>query len=495
MRAMLSWFTLLIATMSWTGGRCASDTDRQQIKRVDGTVVYVDEVERYVAAVMDSAGVTGLQLAIINDGEVVYTQEFGLKSRAAGRAPDSETIFAGCSLSKPVFAHLVMQLAEEGRLDLDRPLVDYLAKPIEEYQRWADLKGDPRVREITTRRVLTHTTGWPNLRGMMEGGKLGFLYPPGERFSYSGEAFSFLQFIIEQITGTTIDVLARERIFIPLGMSRTSYVWDEAFEANCADGHTETQRRLKITRSPEADAGGSLVTTAADFSRFAAAVMGAQGLKQDSIDQMLAPQVRVVSKRMFGPLARETMEDTTAIHLSWGLGWGLFAGDFGSAFFHTGHASGWENYAAAYRNQEIGIVLLSNSSNFESIAERVTVRAIGDHHSPFGWLGFEPFDPSVPPPPAEPERQTVPIDSTIYHAVVGRYETGSGQRVELAVRNGRLAASTDGKYWDEVMALSETQFFIDGKPWDFALVRDSDGTVSGLIISLEGMEIPAEKTR
>ena len=495
MKATLSWWMLFVALISCAGDACASDTDIQLLKRVDGSVVSVDEMESYVSAVMDSAGVTGLQMAIINDGQVVYTHEFGLASRATGRTPDSETVFAGCSLSKPVFAYLIMQLAEEGRLDLDRPLVGYLANPIEEYYKWGCLKGDARMQEITARRVLTHTTGWPNLRAMMEGGKLGFLYPPGEWFSYSGEAFSFLQLAIEQITEMTLDVLAREKIFIPIGMSRTSYVWDEGFEANCADGHTERQRRIKMTRSLDAGAGGSLVTTAADFARFVVAVINAEWLKQTSIDQMLAPQVRVVSKRMFGPLARETMEDTTSIHLSWGLGWGLFASEFGPALFHTGHAPGWENYTVTYRDEKIGIVLLSNSSNFESIAQRVAVCAIGDYHSPFLWLGFEPFDPSFPPPPPEPARQTVPMDSAIYHAIVGRYKTGSGQWIEIVVKDGRLVASTNGKYWDEVMALSETRFFIDGKPWDFTLARESDSTVSGLIISLEGVEIPAEKIR
>lgn len=95
---MVSWSILFVATISWTGDACASDTDVQQLKRVDNTVVSVDEMESYVSAVMDSAGVTGLQMAIINGGEVVYTHEFGLKGRAAGRTPDSETIFAGCSL-------------------------------------------------------------------------------------------------------------------------------------------------------------------------------------------------------------------------------------------------------------------------------------------------------------------------------------------------------------------------------------------------------------
>ena len=63
------------------------------------------------------------------------------------------------------------------------------------------------------------------------------------------------------------------------------------------------------------------------------------------------------------------------------------------------------------------------------------------------------------------------------------------------MKDGRLVGSTDRQYWDEVMAFSETDFFIDGKPWDFTFSRDSAGTVLGLVISLEGMRIPAAKTR
>jgi CubicO group peptidase (beta-lactamase class C family) len=481
--------------MPRTGDLRAAAIGAQQLKRIDGSVIFADELEQQIAAAMDSAGVMGLQMAIINDGELTYAHEFGLRSGAAGAAPDSETVFAGCSLSKPVFAYLVMQLVEEGRLDLDHPLVEYFEKPVEEHPRWSDLTGDDRLREITARRVLTHTTGWPNLRAMMEGGRLGFIYRPGERFSYSGEGFSFLQLVVEEITGKTLDVLARERIFAPLMMPRTSYVWDEVFEANRADGHTEAQRRIRITRSAEPGAGGSLVTTASDFARFVVAILNARGLKQSSIDQMLAAQVPVVSKRMFGPLAPENTEDNQSIRLSWGLGWGRFDSEFGPAFFHTGHAPGWENYTVTYLDKRIGIVLLSNSSNFESIAQRLVSRAIGDRLSPFVWLGFEPFDPSVPPPPPEAERKTVPVDPAIYTAVIGSYELGSGQSIHLRMKDGRLVGSTDGKYWDEVMTSSGTEFFIDGKPWDFTFTRDPDGSVIGLTIFLDGMEIPARRAK
>jgi CubicO group peptidase (beta-lactamase class C family) len=483
-----------------SGMLCACDVNRDnvvgpQLERIDGSHISVSDLEQYVSALMDSAGVMGLQMAIINDGRVVYSHEFGLRSRVSGLSPDEKTIFAGLSFSKTVFAYLVMQLIEDGLLDLDRPLADYLDKPVGDYPKWKDLAGDDRLQDITARRVLTHTTGWPNLRMQMEGGKLRFIYPPGEWFSYSGEGFHFLQFVVEQITGKPLDVLARERIFTPLNMSRTGYVWEEAFEGNHADGYTERQRRIKIGRRSEPSAAGSMVSTASDYARFVAAVLNCEGLQQSSIDLMLAAHVSVKSKRMFGPLSHEATDDNRAINLSWGLGWGRFDSESGRAFFHTGHDLGWENYTVTYLDRKIGIVLLSNSSNFESIAERIVRRAIGDRDSPFVWLMYQPFDPSIPPPPPEPERETVKVDPAIFDAVTGEYEVQPGDFVLLKVEDGRLVGSGDGQYWDEVMAVHENLFFIDGKPYDFMFSRDSEGAVTGLVIHYQGLEIPAKKIR
>jgi CubicO group peptidase (beta-lactamase class C family) len=495
MKVTVLWPVLLVTAMSWACKSPAGDADRQQIRRVDDSYVSVGETEQYVAALMDSAGVMGLQMAIINGSNVVYEQEWGLKSRASGLVPDRETVFPGLSFSKPTFACLVMQLVENGSLELDRPLVDYLDRPIGEYQKWEDLRNDPRMREITARRVLTHTTGWPNHRALTEGGELRFVFPPGERFSYSGEGFHFLQLVVENITGKSLDVLARESLFIPLNMSHTSYVWEPAFEANNADGHTERQQRIKKSRGAEPSAAGSLLTTASDFARLLLAVLDGEGLKQTSIDQMFAPQVSVASKRMFGPLASEATEDNKAIHLAWGLGWGLFDTEFGRAFFHTGHDVGWENYTVTYLDKKIGVVLLSNSSNFESIAQRIVERVIGDQSSPFTWLGYQPFDPSVPPPTPEPERKTVKIDPSIFDAVTGQYEVQPGDWIFLRVEDGRLVGSGDGNDWDDVVAVSEKEFLIDGKPYSFTFSRDSDGTVTGLVISYQGREIPAKKIK
>jgi CubicO group peptidase (beta-lactamase class C family) len=495
MRMTLLSLMVLLSGMLFA---CNSDPDNAaspQLERIDGSHVSVEYLEEYVTALMDSAGVIGLQMAIINNGRIAYSHAFGLKSRASEISPDENTIFRGLSFSKTVFAYLLMQLVEDGQLELDRPLAEYLEKPIGEYPEWEDLAGDARLGEVTARRVLTHTTGWPNFRMQLEGGKLGFLYPPGEWFNYSGEGFHFLQFIVEQITDKPLDVLARERIFHPLGMTRTSYVWEEAFEDNHADGHTEEQHLIKMARRSEPSAAGSMLSTASDYARFLVAVLGGGGLEQSSTDQMLTAQVPVESLRMFGPLSREETEDNRLINLSWGLGWGLFESDAGRAFFHTGHATGWENYTVTYLDKKIGIVLMSNSSNFESIAGRIVRQAIGDRHSPFTWLMYRPFDPSDPPPPPEPERETVEVDPAIFDAVVGKYAVRPGDFILLKVEDGRLLGSGDGKYWDAVMGLPGAHFLIDGKPYDFSFSKDPEGDVTGLIIYYEGLEIPAKKIR
>ena len=113
------------------------------------------------------------------------------------------------------------------------------------------------------------------------------------------------------------------------------------------------QRRIKMARRSEPSAAGSIVSTASDYARFVVAVLNGEGLQQSSIDQMLAGHVSVQSKRMFGPLSHEATEDNKAINLSWGLGWGRFDSESGRAFFHTGHALGWENYTVTYLDKKI----------------------------------------------------------------------------------------------------------------------------------------------
>ena len=120
------------------------DTTTTRLSLLDGRSVPTAELQAFIEQTLAKADVAGLSCAIINDGRVVYRKAFGERDKRTGARNDEETVFAAASLGKAVFAYLVMLLAEEGVIDLDTPLYEYLARPLCEYPTYADLKSDER---------------------------------------------------------------------------------------------------------------------------------------------------------------------------------------------------------------------------------------------------------------------------------------------------------------------------------------------------------------
>ena len=136
-----------------------------------------------------------------------------------------------------------MQFVQEKVIDLDKPLVEYLTKPLPEYKingwrkGYQDLKDDDRYKKITARMCLTHTTGFPNWRWFEADKKIKFKFDPGTRYSYSGEGLYLLQFVIEQVTGKDYETISQERVFKPFAMTNTSQIWQARFDTNICYGH------------------------------------------------------------------------------------------------------------------------------------------------------------------------------------------------------------------------------------------------------------------
>jgi CubicO group peptidase (beta-lactamase class C family) len=463
------------------------------LETVGEATVSIAEIEAFIPRVMEKAGVTGLSCAIINGSKVAYVRAFGAKDGSSGAANDEETIFAAASFSKTVFAYLVMLLVEEGVLDLDRPLEEYLKRPLPEYPPYADLEGDDRYQRITSRMVLSHSTGFPNWRFLTDDKKLVILFDPGSRHSYSGEGIQLLQMVVEEITGRGLEELSRERVFEPLGMTRTSYVWQEEYEQNHALPHNEFEIPKKLNRRKVAEAAGSMQTTAADYARFLVGILNAGGSREEIVDEMLRPHLPISSRRLFGPGAWEDTDENQAINLSWGLGWGRFDTEQGRAFFHTGHDFGWQNYTVTYADRGVGVVLLSNSDNFESVAREIVERTIGDVHSPFDWLGYVPFDPTkkrVPPP----ERVAIEVAQDILKEYVGTFELMPGTRILVKEEEGHLYCAQEGEDWDELFAETESSFFVKGEDVLFSFARNAAGEVE-LTLHVEGLELPAVRVK
>jgi hypothetical protein len=196
---------------------------------------------------------------------------------------------------------------------------------------------------------------------------------------------------------------------------------------------------------------------------------------------MLAPQVRIVSERMFGPRARRDTDANDGIKLAWGLGWGRFDSPHGRAFFHTGHDIGWQNYTVAYLDAGVGIVMLSNSNAFESIAEELARRIIGDVYSPYEWLGYERFDPvrkGTPPPTPK----VIEVAAERLAPLAGAYRFKE-KEFEVALEAGHLRVrSGPDAPWAPMLPISESEFLIEGNELRLAFERDEQGSVVRMVL-------------
>jgi CubicO group peptidase (beta-lactamase class C family) len=395
-------------------------TRAQTVNRLDGSEIGAQQIDTTVMRLIKAAEVPGAAIAILNRGHVVYERAYGFRDTDKELHLTPDSVMSAASFTKVAFAYMMMQLVKEGQIDLDKPVYQYLPKPLPEYSEYVDLKDDPRYRRITARMLLSHTTGFPNLRAFEDDHKLQIHFEPGTRFAYSGEGINLLQLVVETITKKNLEELMQERVFRPLGMTRTSMVWKPAFESDYANGYDEYGRSLGPEKWDHADAAGSMQTTVRDFARFLAAVMRGEGLDRKAWQEMLSPQIRIHSKHEFPSLESLTTNENDAIRLSYGLGWGLFWTADGKAFFKEGHDVGWRNYTVGVPEKKIGIVIMTNSANGEGIYKEVLESLLHDPYTPIEWEGFTPYD-MLPPRQPLKQHHRASVDPTVLEKYVGRY--------------------------------------------------------------------------
>lgn len=301
-------------------------------------------------------------------------------------------MFTAASLTKAAFAYMVMQLVQENVLELDKPVYQYLPKPLPEYPEYKDLAGDDRYKKITARMLLDHSSGFPNWRQFNNDKKLNLNFEPGSRFAYSGEGITLMQFVVETVTDRSLAGLMRERIFVPFGMARTSMVWEPRFESDFANAYDENGRSLGPQRRKYPDAAGSMQTTLADYSRFLQAVLRSGGLRKETRDLMLSPQIQILSKHEFPTLATEITDENKSIRLSYGLGWGLYSTPYGNAFFKEGHDDGLRHYAVCFDKPGTCLLIMTNSEFGESIYKELLETLLKNTYTPIEWEGFTPYN-------------------------------------------------------------------------------------------------------
>lgn len=329
----------------------------------------VAALEKLIPKLLQESGVPGLSIALVRDGGLRWRHGFGFKHSASKEPVDDDTVFEAASVSKTVFAYAVMKLSEQGLLELDAPLTRYTSKKF--------LEGDPRLDQITARRVLSHTTGFQDFRSRREPLKIHFT--PGTKFLYSGEAYHYLQAVVTQLTGredpadcsqyeagfevcaTDFDPFMKRCLLEPFGMNSSGYVWRDFFEKHAASPHDITGKPLTKARPKPTDAArygscGGLHTTAGDYAKFLTEVIAPRPsdgfrLNAGSLREMLRPQVKLGEG--------EKIDGAD----SWALGWAVQERKTGPVIVHSGGQTGFRSLTMASVERKSGFVVLTNSDN------------------------------------------------------------------------------------------------------------------------------------
>jgi len=339
---------------------------------------------------MAETGARGLAVAVIDRGRVSSVQAFGHRN-ANGEPLTVDTVMYGASLTKAVFAYTVMQLVEEGKVDLDRPVAKYLPKTLpsygnlDAYGNWGDLAGDERWRQITPRILLTHSAGFRNFSWDEPDQKLRINFAPGSRYSYSGEGIILLQFTLEQGLGLKLGDEMQRRVFDRFGMVNTSMMWRPDFARNLADGWKADGKVEPHDERSRVRAAGSMDSSIADFAKFAAGFMRGDGLKKRSRAEMLKAQLPISSRSQFPVLSPELPPGERWQGLAAGLGVITFTGPQGRGFFKGGHNDSTANIWACVETRRRCVVLLSNDVRAEKAFPKLVDAILGPTGLPWRW--------------------------------------------------------------------------------------------------------------
>ncbi|MFT4604074.1 MAG: CubicO group peptidase (beta-lactamase class C family) [Rhodothermales bacterium] len=415
---------------------------------------------------MEEAGIPGLGVAVLLRGELSYVRTFGVRSNATSPRADTSSVFEAASLTKPIVAYIAMQLVDEGVLNLDRPLSDYVTYP--------DVAHSSRAAGITARMVLSHTSGLPNWRP--SAGRLDLVNAPGQTFSYSGEGFLYLQRAIEALLSRPLHAAADDRVFLPMGMTSSGLIWKEEFRAVIAVGHSATGLPFDKFVPTEANAAYSLHTTPSDYARFLANVLAGEGLSTESVSEMNALQAD----------AEEGV--------SWGLGWGRERTSRGQALWHWGDNRGYKAFVAGYPGQGRGFVVLTNSDNGMLALHRLVEILDDTPHPAVNWLDYERFDtPSFQAGRALQAAladSTAPSLRTVYSDLKKRFDRDAFNEDTLNDLGYRLLRAGEGQSAIAILELNVSEYPNAANPYDslgeaYMLAGELDKALLNYRVSVE----------
>ncbi|HST19105.1 MAG TPA: serine hydrolase domain-containing protein [Gaiellaceae bacterium] len=372
-------------------------------------------------------GVPGASLAVLQDGEI-STVASGVLNVDTGVETTTDSLFQIGSITKVWTTTVVMQLVDEGLVELDAPLRRYLP----EFK-----VADESVTEaVTIRHLLTHSSGIDGDhfadtgRGddalekyVLTCAPLRQVHPLGATMSYCNTGFSLLGRVVEVVTGSTWDAAIRARLFEPMKLTHTATLPEEVLRFRAAMGHVQPPGQELHTASVwglprTAGAPGGICSTAAEVVQFGqlhltgGSVDGEQVVSSESVRAMQVPQIEVPSGG----------DGLSSRH--WGLGWSIFGWSGRTVLGHDGGTIGQAAFLRVVPDTGVAVALLTNGGNAIALFRDTFGELLSDR------AGVELPAESLPPEPP------LPVEAAGY---VGVYER-EGASIRVVERDGGIAA-------------------------------------------------------
>lgn len=417
----------------------------------------------------DQANV-GIAVAVIENGETRFVSHGTLT--VDGTEPVTEhTIFEAGSITK-VFTNLALaQLVNDGRIDLDAPITDYLPEGF--------VLPESQGRAITAFDLATHSAALSGLPPELLAGGLDNPYsgygieglqawlasyelprPIGEAFEYNNAGTTLLGLAVANVSGADFSQVIEDQILTPLDMTETSLaLTGTPLPDAMASGHNTAREPTANWDFDTFAPAGALLTSSADLIKFIAAASGETGTElTPAFETMLARTLPV--------------EEGTSI----GLGWFITTTGQGEIVWHNGMTGGYSSFAGFDRLSGNGVVVLTNMA---------AQRGVND-------IGMHILNPAIPLNEQPQLRSEVEIDTAIYADYVGEYVLAPGAVLTVTTEGDKLFAQLTGQDAFEIFPESETQFFY--KVVDAQITFDvADGEVKSLILHQNGQNMPALK--
>lgn len=401
--------------------------------------------EKKIPTWITENNVPAVGIGIIEDGEIKYIKVFGELKKGVS-APDN-AIFNIASMTKPVITMLTLKLVEAGQWNLDEPLYHYWTDP--------DVANATFLKELTTRHVLTHQSGFLNWRWQSPDKKLAFQFEPGTNYQYSGEGFVYLGHALEKKFNKSLADLSDSVLFKPLGMKDSRLYWDKNMDESRFAYWHDSKGNILETSTPKnrgVNAAGSMLTTIEDFCKFTINVINGAGLSTTIYDDMVHPYVRISE------------------HHSRGLGWEVIKDlpDGEYALEHGGSDQGVQTFTVILPESKRGVVVLTNGDNGMLIYNQIIKESLDVGENIFKYMSGSVV------------HQEIDLPNDILNRYVGTYLDSYGRNLTIVMADSVLIISGKGVPTVKLCPEKEKKFFLKDFNVQFEFAdKDSFTVISG----------------